>query len=36
VNEIFIGLKPQVEGEKITSPLFPELDIDVEDIFFKV
>jgi Uma2 family endonuclease len=36
VNEIFIGLKPQVEGEKITSPLFPELDIDVADIFFKV
>jgi len=36
VNEVFIGLKPQVEGEKITSPLFPELDIAVEDIFFKV
>ena len=36
VNGTFIGLKPQVEGEKITSPLFPQLDIALEDVFYKV
>ena len=36
INNEFIGLKPQVEGEKIKSPLFPELDIDLEDVFYKV
>lgn len=36
VDEVFIGLKPQVEGEKIKSPLFPEFDIAIEDVFFKV
>jgi Uma2 family endonuclease len=36
VNNEFIGLKPQVEGEKIKSPFFPELDIAIEDIFYKV
>jgi Uma2 family endonuclease len=36
VNNEFIGLKPQVEGEKIKSPLFPELTIAVEDVFYKV
>lgn len=36
VNDEFIGLKPQVEGEKIRSPLFPELDIALEDVFYKV
>jgi Uma2 family endonuclease len=36
VNKEFIGLKPQVEGEKIRSPLFPELDIALEDVFYKV
>ena len=36
VNNEFIGLKPQVEGENIKSPLFPELTIAVEDVFYKV
>lgn len=36
VNNEFIGLKPQVEGEKIKSPFFQELDIAIEDIFYKV
>ena len=36
VNDEFIGLKPQVEGEKLKSPLFPELDIAIEDVFYKV
>lgn len=36
VNGEFIGLKPQVEGENIKSPLFPELEIALEDVFYKV
>jgi len=36
IDAIFIGLKPQVEGEKIKSPLFPEIDIAVEDVFSNV
>jgi Uma2 family endonuclease len=36
VNNEFIGLKPQVEGENIKSPLFPELEIALEDVFYKV
>jgi Uma2 family endonuclease len=36
VNNEFIGLKPQVEGENIKSPLFPELTIAIEDVFYKV
>lgn len=36
VNGEFIGLKPQVEGENIKSPLFPELNIAIEDVFYKV
>lgn len=36
VNDEFIGLKPQVEGENIKSPLFPELEIALEDVFYKV
>jgi Uma2 family endonuclease len=32
----YIGLKPLVEGEFIKSPLFPDLDIAVEDVFYKV
>ena len=36
VNGVFIGLKPQVEGEKVTSPLFPELNIALEDVFYNV
>jgi Uma2 family endonuclease len=30
---IYIGLKPCIEGGKITSPLFPDLDFDIEKIF---
>lgn len=29
----YSGLKPCIEGEKITSPLFPELDFEIEKIF---
>ena len=36
INNEFIGLKPQVEGENIKSPLLPELDIALEDVFYKV
>ena len=36
VNDEFIGLKPQVVGEKLKSPLFPELNIAIEDVFYKV
>jgi Uma2 family endonuclease len=36
VNNEFIGLKSQVEGENIKSLLFPELNIAVEDVFYKV
>ncbi len=32
----YIGLKPCIEGEKITSPLFPELDFEIEKIFENV
>jgi Uma2 family endonuclease len=35
-NGEYIGQKPLVEGENIKSPLFPELDIAVEDIFYRV
>lgn len=36
VNDEFIGLKPQLEGEKVRSLLFPELDIALDDVFYKV
>ncbi|MBC7557136.1 MAG: Uma2 family endonuclease [Chryseobacterium sp.] len=29
----YCGLKPCIEGEKIKSPLFPELDFEIEKIF---
>jgi len=32
-NEVFIGLKPLVEGNKMISPLFPDLDVDVDAFF---
>ena len=32
-NEKYVGLKPCIEGEIITSPLFPELDFMIDDIF---
>ncbi len=33
VNEKFIGLPPQTQGENIQSPLFPDLQIAIDDIF---
>ena len=32
-NDIYIGLPPQSEGEKIKSNLFPELNIALDDVF---
>jgi len=32
-NNKYIGLKPCIEGEKITSPLFPELNFEIEKVF---
>lgn len=32
-GEIYIGLKPCIEDEKITSPLFPALDFEIKKIF---
>ncbi|MBC7494028.1 MAG: Uma2 family endonuclease [Flavobacterium sp.] len=32
-NGKYIGLKPCIEGETITSPLFPELNFEIEKIF---
>jgi Uma2 family endonuclease len=32
-NGKYIGLKPCIEGQTITSPLFPELDFEIEKIF---
>jgi Uma2 family endonuclease len=32
-NDKFIGLKPCIEGEEIASPLFPELNFEIEKIF---
>lgn len=32
-NGKYIGLKPCIEGEIITSPLFPELNFEIEKIF---
>jgi len=29
----YIGLKPCIEGQIITSPLFPELDFEIEKVF---
>ena len=33
VNGKYIGTKPLIDNEKITSPLFPELDFEIEKIF---
>ena len=33
VNSKFIAAKPLIDGEKITSPLFPELNFEVSKIF---
>lgn len=35
-NNEYIGLQPQTEGENIKSPLFPALQIALEDVFYKV
>jgi Uma2 family endonuclease len=35
-NAEFIGSKPFVEGEILKSSLFPDLKIDVEDVFYRV
>lgn len=35
-NDEYIGSKPFVEGEILKSSLFPDLKIDVEDIFYRV
>ena len=35
-NGEYIGSKPFVEGEILKSSLFPDLKIDVEDIFYRV
>lgn len=35
-NQKYIGLKPFTLGETIVSPLFPDMKIDVEDIFIDV
>ena len=32
-NGKYIGLKPCIEGEKIISPLFPDLDFEIDKIF---
>lgn len=34
VNGKYIGLQPQTEGNNIQSPLFPDLDIAIVDVFF--
>ena len=36
VNEKFIGLKPFSIGEKIESPLFPQMNIALDDVFYNV
>ncbi|MES2616438.1 MAG: Uma2 family endonuclease [Bacteroidota bacterium] len=33
INEKYIGLQPLTEGQIITSPLFPEMKIAVDDVF---
>lgn len=35
-NGEYIGLQPQIEGQFIKSPLFPELNIELDDVFYKV
>ncbi len=35
-NGKFIGLPPQTYGQDIKSPLFPELKIALEDVFYKI
>lgn len=35
-NNEYLGSKPFIEGEKIKSQLFPDLDIAVDDVFYRV
>ena len=35
-NNDYFGSRPFVEGMKIKSQLFPDLDIDVDDVFYRV
>lgn len=35
-NGVYIGLQPQSIGDSIKSPLFPEMDIALDDVFDKV
>jgi Uma2 family endonuclease len=32
----YIGLQPQTEGDTINSPLFPDLEITLDDVFYRV
>jgi Uma2 family endonuclease len=32
----YIGLQPQTEGDIINSPLFPDLEITLDDVFYRV
>lgn len=36
INGEYIGLQPQIEGQFIKSPLFQDLKIDINDVFYKV
>lgn len=36
INDAYVGSKPFIVGMKIKSKLFPELDIDVNDVFYRV
>jgi Uma2 family endonuclease len=36
IDGVFVGLPPQTEGEFIKSPLFPDLKIELEDVFYRV
>ena len=33
---IYVGLKPLTEGEIIKSPMFPDMHVAVDDVFYKV
>jgi len=35
INGKYIGLPPQTEGENSISPLFPELSIALDDVFYQ-
>jgi Uma2 family endonuclease len=32
----YVGSKPFTEGEKIISPLFPDLKIELDDVFYRL